>query len=153
MDQETFNQASAAVEQSAPPPSITDLVPTGADSIAGRAASPVSAAVLRIYQAIAHAVGHRDGEPIPDDESGLLVIFLRLRSADRAGQRQLWREARSPLKLYEAFVDWMNDTPLREFAAAVQENQAALQEMNRASEIIGGGEEENPTKASATGSP
>lgn len=147
-----LQQAADEAARAVSPPSITDCAPGPATTIAGKPASHICAAVLRICETVRRAVEHRDG-PMNDADAGYLMVYLRLRSADEPGQMQLWQEARKPLSLYSRYVSWMFATDVTAFVAAVQESREALAELNRVGSIINGDADENPTTAGVTGSP
>jgi hypothetical protein len=150
-----IDQLQAAADEAAQavsPPSITDCAPGPATTIAGKPACHICAGVLRICETVRRAVERRDG-PMSDQDAGYLIVYLRLRAADVAAQMELWQAARRPLTLYGEFVEWMFATPVTEFMAAAQESSEGLEELNRVGNIIGDGDDENPTTAGVTGSP
>jgi hypothetical protein len=153
-DTRDLQAAAEAAANAAPPPSITDLAPGPATTIAGRPAAFVCAAVLRIFECVKVAVERRDGVPMSDDDAGYLLVYLRLRAKDEQEQMALWQAARKPLTLYSGYVSWMFATPLAEFLPAARESMEAVAEINRVAAIVNGGDDENPTAtAGATGSP
>lgn len=153
LTQDALDKAAALATEQAPAPSLTDIMPAGADTIAGKPAAPASMAVFRITESVTDAVRKRDGCPVAVDEAGMLVIWLRLRAATPKGRRDVWREARDPLAMYAAFVEWVFAVNVQEFMQAATENAAALEEMQRVATLIGGGDDDpaNPPKTGATG--
>lgn len=166
---EQVAKAAATADADAPAPSITDLTPPGNTGSDGTPESPLSAAVMRICELVLYAVTRAekldasqpddpDGVNHADnvlqvDEGGQLLVYLRQRAATRKGQRQLWREARNPLKLWDSFVDWMFDTSPEVHKAAATDSAAQVAEVHRVADVLTGGAEEqrNPTIPGETG--
>jgi hypothetical protein len=135
-------------------PSITDCVPAAVGTIGNKPAAHICAAVLRIAETVRMAVERRDGI-MEEQDAGYLIVYLRLRGADRFSQMALWQASRKPLELYYEFVQWMFATSVGDFLQAAKDSSEALNELNRVGKIISGddGETGIPTTAGVTGSP
>lgn len=140
MDQETIDRAAEAADRAAPAPSITDTMPVGAARVGATPATPINAATMRFLQAIQHALG----EDLSEDEAGFFVLYCRIHGATREGRSDLWRRARSPLKLWEDFQGWMFATDSGEFAEMVKDHAPDFIEVAEAQEILGAGGDGGP---------
>lgn len=142
----TLAEAVAAADAAAPPPTVVDLMPRSADTLAGRKASPVNAASLRFLQAVESVEG-----ALPPMEQGTFILFCRVRSGTPRARADLWRLARNPPKLWQAYIDWMEALPADEFNTLMEEHMKDWAEVGEASGIIDGGDEGD--EGNATGSP
>ncbi len=145
MDQNIIQQAADAADRAAPAPSLTDIMPRGAARLAGKPASPVNAASMRFLQAIQHALG----DDLPDEDAAFFVLYCRVCGGTPEGRADLWRRGREPLKLWDAYLEWMCATGADEFAEMVTAHAPDWLEVSAAQQIIGtgdgGGSEGNVT--------
>ena len=112
--------------------SITDGAPRTIELACGGRARIPSAMDYRIVAATREAVPEFD-----DIDGGVMLLYCALHATDKE-IRKLWRDARSPRKLYESVQVWMAGVSADELASGLEEIQAYDDEL---SELAGDDDE------------
>lgn len=144
MDSDLLKRAEAEAEESAPAPSVADCTPNGGGELAGRKASPLSAVAFRFLQ-VAESVVDFD-----ETDKALFLAFCCL-NGTKANRIALWRLARKPDELVNAFISWLDETPMGVAMRLAGEVAAGIAELGEIADIIGGDEDGGPEK-NGTGS-
>lgn len=149
-DRARIEQEALAEVDAAPgaPVSITDTMPAGAAMVGGRKATPVNAATMRFLQAIAQVEPDID----PGDQA-MFALYCRVKGVSKEGRRALWRLARAPLAMWDAFLQWMEDTGVDDLQAMMQEHFPEWLEVGEARKIIAGDDDDGGSEGNAIGSP